>query len=84
MTIKLTDSTLKKSLKQDGKKQLYFLAGNDDYLLSTCKNLIVSEVGGETVSLDFQSSLDEEIEEQLSTFSFEPKCLSVMIQKRSL
>jgi len=75
MTIKLTDSTLKKSLKQDGRKQLYFLAGNDDYLLSTCKNLIASDAGGETVSLDFQSASDEEVEEQLSTFSFEPKCL---------
>ena len=75
MTIKLADSNLKKSLKQDGRKQLYFLAGNDDYLLSSCKNLITADVGGETVTLDFQTDSDEEVEEQLSTFSFEPKTL---------
>ncbi|MBR0343209.1 MAG: DNA polymerase III subunit delta [Oscillospiraceae bacterium] len=75
MTIKLTDSNIKKSLKQDGRKQLYFLAGNDDYLLATCKNLIASDVGGEVVTLDFQTASDEEVEEHLSTFSFEPKTL---------
>ena len=75
MTIKLTDSNLKKSLKQDGRMQLYFLAGNDDYLLSSCKNLIISDVDGESVMLDFQTVSDEEVEEQLSTFSFVPKTL---------
>ena len=75
MTIKLTDSNLKKSLKQDGRMQLYFLAGNDDYLLSSCKNLIISDVDGESVMLDFQTVSDEEVEEQLSTFSCVPKTL---------
>ena len=75
MTIKLTDSNLKKSLQKDGRKQLYFLAGNDEYLISACKTLIASDVGGESVSLDFQTASDDEIEEHLSTFSFEPKTL---------
>ena len=75
MTIKLTDSNLKKSLQKDGRKQLYFLAGNDEYLISACRTLIASDVGGESVSLDFQTASDDEIEEHLSTFSFEPKTL---------
>lgn len=75
MTIKLTDSNLKKSLQKDGRKQLYFLAGNDEYILSACKSLILSDVAGETVTLDFQTATNDEVEEQLSSYSFEPKAL---------
>lgn len=75
MTIKLTDSGLKKSLQKDGRMQMYFLAGNDAFLISACKKTIQSDVGGEFVSLDFQTALDEEVAGHLATYSFEPKTL---------
>ena len=75
MTIKLTDSGLKKSLQKDGRMQMYFLVGNDAFLISACKKTILSDVGGESVALDFQTASDEEIAEHLATYSFQPKTL---------
>ncbi len=75
MTIKLTETSLKRSLRQDGRMQFYFLAGNDEFLLSSCCKSIAEDVGGEKVTLDFQTASDEEVEEHLSTYSFEPKTL---------
>lgn len=76
MTVKLTDSTLRRSLEQEGCKQLYFFAGNDAFLMDRCVDRVAAAAGAEErVRLDFSAASSEEVAQQLASFSFAPKLL---------
>ena len=77
MLLKLTDQTLKRSIEKDGLKSLYFIAGNDDFLVEKCVELVCSASGGDRTGIDFCTASDEEIEEPLSTFSFGNRVLVI-------
>ena len=76
MVARLTDTSLSSDLKK-GLKQLYFIAGNDSFLISNCLRLIGEAVDGETVKMDFVESELDAVEEQLSTYSFGNKFLVI-------
>ncbi|MBQ4093645.1 MAG: DNA polymerase III subunit delta [Oscillospiraceae bacterium] len=82
MTLKLNDSTLKRSLEKDGRKALYFLAGTDAFLMERCIAAIAPE-GCERVTLDFLTADDEEVAQHLSSFSFGDKLLLIQNFKAS-
>ena len=79
--IKLNDRTLAGSIKKDGLKPMYYIIGNDEYLVDRCvSRLVAAALGGETQSLlrfDALKSGDDEIEQPFYTYSFagEPRAI---------
>jgi len=76
MVSRLTDTNLRSDLKK-GLRQMYFIAGNDDFLISNCLRLLREAVDGETVRIDFSQADTDTVEEQLSTYSFSSKLLVI-------
>ena len=76
MITRLRDDNLKKSLREDGLKSFYLLAGNDAYLISRCCALLKG-TADEVETLDFCEAGEEETEQQLSSYSFTEKLLII-------
>ncbi len=70
---KLTDKNLKSALKE-GVKPLYYVAGNDEFLIDGCIAAIlraaVGETNGEIYRFDAVKSEEQEIEQPFVTYSF--------------
>lgn len=77
MTLKLRDDTLAKSIKNDGLKQMYLVAGNEPYTISRCVARISEAVGGDVERLDFCTSSDEDVEQLLSSYGFTEKLVVI-------
>ncbi len=72
--IKLNDKTLAGSLKKDGLRRMYFVAGNDEYLIDSCIQRIVRTALGPDadglIRMDAAKTPDDEIEQPFYTYSF--------------
>ncbi|MEG2633989.1 MAG: DNA polymerase III subunit delta [Oscillospiraceae bacterium] len=80
--IRLSDKNLAQSLKKDGLKPMYYVTGNDEYLVDRCiAGIVKSAVGSDTDELykfDTAKSTDEEIEQTVFTYSFSDKPRAVI------
>lgn len=72
--IKLDDRTLDGALAKNGLNPLYYITGNDEYLLDRCVGRVLkAALGGDAeglTRLDAAKSTDEEIEQPFYTCSF--------------
>lgn len=71
--LKLDDRTIKKSLKDDGIQRLYFVAGNDEFLIDACSKAVITAIFGEgernLTVFDAEKTEAEELEEFFLSFS---------------
>ena len=81
--IKLSDTNLSASLKKDGLKPMYYVTGNDEFLVDACISRIVKAALGsdrdELIRLDAVKSTDDDLEQPFYTYSFTYKQITNII-----
>ena len=80
MILKIKDSQLKQDI-EDGLRQLYYIEGNDEFIIDSCISSIFKAADiTEIVRLDAVKSSDDDIEAPFSIFGFEFERRAVLIR----
>lgn len=80
--IKVNDRTLAGSLKKDGLHPMYFVAGNDEFLVDSCIARVARAALGdraeELMRMDAVKTPDDELEQPFYTYSFSGETRAIL------